>query len=357
MVGWIVADAEAYTIGETATLTATSEADLNDYVTWQTKVQDGEWKTTGFGNILKVDLTEENANNFYRFRMEDGNFSDGIQLTVAPALVEETAEEVTEEKAVEEEQIEVEEEVAEEQVEAKEVTEEEQTEVEEEVAEEQVKAEEVTEEEQSEAEEEVAEEQNEVEEETEEEIEETEEEVAEEEPLTDEEMLAMGYKKVSIAYTTGTDIFGTMNYEEEPIGHFDFGEEIWVSTTDDLQWAKLYSANEDADERYVMWNEIIILLQEETEEAEETEQLPRSISIRNTLAEMGGANFGTTIEISAELINFQEDDQCTFYWYYSEDDGLTWNLAEGENEQVLRYVIDSNNWYYRWKVIVAIDGE
>ena len=98
MVGWIVADAEAYTIGETATLTATSEADLNDYVTWQTKVQDGEWKTTGYGNTLTVVLTEENVDNIYRFKMEDGNFSDEIQLTVTLTQGEETVEEVIEEQ-------------------------------------------------------------------------------------------------------------------------------------------------------------------------------------------------------------------------------------------------------------------
>ena len=128
MVGWIVADADAYAIGETATLTATSESDLNNQVTWQTKVQDDEWTTAGYGNILTVVLTEENVNNIYRFKMEDGNFSDAIQLTVVPAQVEEEVEEEVAEEEVAEEEV-TEEETVEEEIN------EEQTEVEEEVEE------------------------------------------------------------------------------------------------------------------------------------------------------------------------------------------------------------------------------
>ena len=98
MVGWIVADADAYAIGETATLTATSESELNNQVTWQTKVGGSDWTNAGYGETLAVVLTEENANNIYRFKMADGNFSDEIQLTIAEAEVEkqtEVEEEIT----------------------------------------------------------------------------------------------------------------------------------------------------------------------------------------------------------------------------------------------------------------------
>ena len=166
MVGWIVADAETYTIGETATLTATSEDDLNDHVVWQTKVGDDEWTTAGYGNILKVDLTEENVNNIYRFKMEDGSFSEEIQLIVALVQAEETVEEETVEEEVAEEEV-TEEETVEEEVAEEEVTEEET--VEEEVAEEEITEEEVTEEE---AVEEMVAEEEAIEEETEEDTEE-----------------------------------------------------------------------------------------------------------------------------------------------------------------------------------------
>ncbi len=338
MVGWVVADADAYVIGETATLTANSKSELNNRVTWQTKVQDGEWKTTGFGNILKVDLTEENANNFYRFKMEDGNFSDGIQLIVAPALVEEIAEEVTEEETVEEEQTEVKEEAAEEQVEA-----------EEEVAEEQAETEEAVEEEQSEGEEEVAEERNEVEEETEEEIEETEEEVVEEEPLTDEDMLAMGYIKVFVGMDIGADVFESVS-GNDPIGHLEAATDLWIKLINGSDRAMIYNEDESASTSYIRLVDLIATLK-----PEDMEDLPtRRIELTSNLEGLEKVFYGMREDLTVKMEGFEENDQYSITWMTSFDNGETFETVTEANGTEFSYRINENNVHNIWKVIVLL---
>ena len=380
MVGWIVADAEAYTIGETATLTATSEADLNDYVTWQTKVQDGEWETTGFGNILKVDLTEENANNFYRFRMEDGNFSDEIQLTVAPAQIEETAEEVTEKETAEEEQTEVEEEVSEEQDESEEMPEEE--------------------------------------------IEEAEEEAVEEESLTDEEMIEMGYRKLEILNQYNADLFGMMADDAQVIGtavfgselwirdadvegwaeiyteegtlayikladikkqmpsdeemlatgyikvvvgvdiganvycvldggeevnHLDLGTEMWVKLIDGADRAQIYNLDDGAPSEFVNLVDIIAILK-----AEGMGELPtRELKIVSSLDGLETVRAGTINHLEAQLINFREDDKYMVQWKCSED-RETFTDIEGAEDLNFAYMVTIQNASYLWSVSVVL---
>ena len=101
MTGWISANGGSFHIGDTVTLKAESESVLGDMVAWQTKVgNDGNWKGAGYGGTLTVELTEENNNSAYRFRMEDGNYSDEYVLIAAAETTEETKE--TEEAAVEE---------------------------------------------------------------------------------------------------------------------------------------------------------------------------------------------------------------------------------------------------------------
>ena len=107
MTGWISANGENFHIGDTVTLKAESESVLGDMVAWQTKVgNDGSWKGAGYGGTLTVELTAENNNSAYRFRMEDGNYSSEYVLTAAAETTEETKEteeaEVAEEAAVEE---------------------------------------------------------------------------------------------------------------------------------------------------------------------------------------------------------------------------------------------------------------
>ena len=93
MTGWISASAGTYSIGDTVTLTAQSDSALGDMVAWQTKVgNEGNWKGAGYGSTLTVELTEENNNSAYRFRMEDGNYSEEYVLTAAAGENGETEE-------------------------------------------------------------------------------------------------------------------------------------------------------------------------------------------------------------------------------------------------------------------------
>ena len=91
MTGWISANGGSFHIGDTVTLKAESESVLGDMVAWQTKVgNEGNWKGAGYGGTLTVELTEENNNSAYRFRMEDGNYSDEYVLIAAAEATEET---------------------------------------------------------------------------------------------------------------------------------------------------------------------------------------------------------------------------------------------------------------------------
>ena len=93
MTGWISANAGTYSIGDTVTLSAQSDSALGDMVAWQTKVgNEGNWKGAGYGSTLTVELTEENNNSAYRFRMEDGNYSEEYILTAAAEETGETEE-------------------------------------------------------------------------------------------------------------------------------------------------------------------------------------------------------------------------------------------------------------------------
>ena len=93
MTGWISVNAGSYGIGDTVILTAESDSELGDMVAWQTKVgNDGSWKGAGYGKTLTVELTEENNNSAYRFRMEDGNYSAEYVLTAAGEETGETEE-------------------------------------------------------------------------------------------------------------------------------------------------------------------------------------------------------------------------------------------------------------------------
>ena len=98
MVGWIKVDADEYVVGETATLTAESNVDLDNQVIWQTKTEESEWENVGYGNTLTVELTEDNANNSYSFRMADGSISDEIKLVVNEKKAETEDDESAEEK-------------------------------------------------------------------------------------------------------------------------------------------------------------------------------------------------------------------------------------------------------------------
>ena len=85
-------------------------------------------------------------------------------------------------------------------------------------------------------------------------------------------MTALGCTKVIVTAEEGADLYADANKESEVVGHLDAETEIWVILNEEQTWGQLYSQDEEADVQYIpMEDAEIVVLEEETEEAEETE--------------------------------------------------------------------------------------
>ena len=88
--------------GDTVTLRANADVELDGIPTWQVRneqVEEGKWKRIGYGDHVTVEVAEGNE---YRFVMQDGAVSEVLQLNIAKAEpLEETTEEETAEEAEE----------------------------------------------------------------------------------------------------------------------------------------------------------------------------------------------------------------------------------------------------------------
>ena len=351
--------------GETITLKANAEPELEGVPTWYVRneqAEEGAWKKAGYGENMTFETAKGNE---FRFILPDGTVSDVYKLSVTEgAAEEEPAEEpeeeteeqpldetegeeteITEESQPEENQEELTGEETQEEETAEEVQETESTGEEEP---------EVTETEETAAEEE---ETSEPEEETTEE-ETTEEEIAEETEVLppDEELLALGYYGTQVVMSNGADIFGSMEENAEPISHLEAGETLWIRPTENEGWAEIYRADETAPAAYIRWDDILINQKPETEEEEE--ELPaRSVEITSTLADMLSIPFGAEITMTANLYNFREEDICIFQWQYYDYASATYIDIEDANEQSYTYNISMSNYSYSWRAIVTILNE
>ena len=97
--GWITVDSEEIAAGTQVTLKANADADLTDaYIVWQTKAVDADdeaWEKIGYSDSMVLDVTEENINNEFRFKIADDTYSDTFRLVAAEAVEEEGTEEET----------------------------------------------------------------------------------------------------------------------------------------------------------------------------------------------------------------------------------------------------------------------
>ena len=73
-------------------------------------------------------------------------------------------------------------------------------------------------------------------------------------------------------------------------------------------------------------------------------------AIKNMLS----VKLGTAIHMEAQLVNFKEDDVCEYQWYYSPDDGETYIEIPSANQQFYEYLLDAQNCFYRWRIVVTI---
>ena len=77
----------------------------------------------------------------------------------------------------------------------------------------------------------------------------------EKQPLTDEEIEALGYRKVQILNQNGTDIYDSTEEEAAVIGHVDFESELWIKDLEVEGWAEIFS--EEGAQQFVKLAEII----------------------------------------------------------------------------------------------------
>lgn len=174
-----------------------------------------------------------------------------------------------------------------------------------------------------------------------------------------EELLALGYYGCQVAMTTGTDVFESMEEGAEPAEHLEPGTELWLRPAGDEAWAETWRADEKDRTRYIRWDDVIITLKPEPEGEEEEEgQLPaRYVEVTSTLWDMLSIPFGTEITMTGELVNFLEDDTCTFQWQYRTEGTDTFTDIEGANERTYTYRINRENYYYIWRLTVLVERE
>ena len=405
---WVVTDSSEYAIGDQITLYANADIELDNAIAWQFSVDGEEWHKAGYGQSLTVDLTEENANNFYRFKLADGTISDEYKLNAKAAAESEAETEEAEEVVTEEIAVEEIEEASEEETKVETVAEEE-------TAEESTEEESETPEEETEGEEE-----EDVESETEEEIEEeiaeplTDEEIAElgyrkvqilnadgtavyaaisddaaeiehlsfeteiwimdseidgwaeiytedaeaqkyvklveieKQPLTDEQMLEMGYIKTYVAMDIGANIYSRLD-AEEAVDHLDVGTELWVKLIDGADRAEIFGSEEEPVIGYISLVDIIATLK-----PDDVEELPtRELFVTTTLDELEYAYTGTLITINTETLNFNEDDVYEVSWQYSAD-GEEFVDIEDAHDLTYEYELSRENANYYWRVTVVL---
>ena len=130
---------------------------------------------------------------------------------------------------------------------------------------------------------------------------------------------------------------------------------LWIRPTETEGWAEIYRTDEETPARYIRWDDLLINQKPETEDEEEEEELPaRSVEVTSSLWGMLSIPIGTEITMKAELINFKDDDICTFQWQYRPEGADAFIDIGDANELTYVYYIDEENFYYTWRLIVIV---
>lgn len=173
----------------------------------------------------------------------------------------------------------------------------------------------------------------------------------------DETLLSLGYYKVQVVLQSGADIVNSIETEEST-AHLSVGDEIWVKPTENELWAEIYMTDETIS--YIKWDVLLITMKPQTEEPEKEEEaieeeLPaRGLVIHSTIENMRFISIGDQITMTAEMINFREDDCCSFQWQYFDQVLESYVDIEGANEQNYSYFINDDNLFYKWKLVVVV---
>ena len=84
----------------------------------------------------------------------------------------------------------------------------------------------------------------------------------------DEKLLSLGYYKVQVIKRNGANVYSSIGGSSETIKNYAHGKEVWVKATQNSEWAEVYRTG-DMPSRYVKWDDLLIVLQEDKEPAEE----------------------------------------------------------------------------------------
>ena len=166
----------------------------------------------------------------------------------------------------------------------------------------------------------------------------------------EEQMLADGYWKAQVALADGADVYNEMDINAEAVDHLDVGTEIWVKIYRDTGWAEIYTEEENEPEQFIRYETLIITLKPDDED----DLTFRSVTATTSLEGVELVYYGTPVTLEAHLEGFLEDDVYTVQWKYSPDDGETYYDIEEANELQYVYVIDEENFEYRWKIVITL---
>ena len=81
-----------------------------------------------------------------------------------------------------------------------------------------------------------------------------------------------------------------------------------------------------------------------------TPEPKREVHITTTLHSKT-VEVGTEVTMSAVLINFTDEDNCTYVWQYSTD-GKVWNDIPNSNNPFYTFIVSETNYRYYWRVCV-----
>ena len=58
--------------------------------------------------------------------------------------------------------------------------------------------------------------------------------------------------------------------------------------------------------------------------------------------------------MSANLINFRDEDACTFQWQYLDQDSQKYIDIEGANKPEYVYYVSKENFFTTWRLVVSV---
>ena len=148
----------------------------------------------------------------------------------------------------------------------------------------------------------------------------------------------------------------------------------------------VYQEDENADDLYIRWDDVLIIKKQSSENSEEQnntesdgseessikandaedlnneadvvsedEPLARSVVLASSLDGVKYIEEGTEIVITATLEGFRDDDQYTVYWSYSSDGGKTYQIIEDAHDLEYRYLITIDNAHNIWQIVISLE--